>query len=52
MRLYNNCMHGSNLIETYLLCFQVVWGKTGFLKIIPYKKLYLIKLKNDIFSAF
>lgn len=45
-------MHGSNLTETDMLCFQVVWGKTGFLKIIPYKKLYLIKLKMIYFLLF
>lgn len=45
-------MHGSNLIETDILCFQGVWCKTDFLKVIRHKKLYLIKLKMICFLLF
>lgn len=45
-------MGGSNLIEIYIPCFQVVWEKTSFFKDVHHKKLYLIKLKMIQFLLF
>lgn len=45
-------MGGSNLIEIYIPCFQVVWEKTSFFKDVHHKKLFLIKLKMILFLLF